>query len=311
MQPVLLVLVYAVLMSFWWVGMKLLMQMESKGVLFPNNLIRLASGLGAGLLIPYSLVRNGGWSYVQKIPVEYWGWLTVTVMLNVGIAYCWIKAMQKSVASIAVHVTLLSPVVAIGTASLLGTDKWPSFLGFLGIVSVLFGLYVLHYDPRQYGMRLIGPWQEIWQKRGEWLWYALTVALLAGFSIPIDKTCVILTDCAFAPGMTLFLAWGLFFGVLAWSSGDYQSVRQFRLVPVLLGLVIVGICFGVANAFAAEAYRFQHAAVVASLKRLDAPFTVLWAFVFLSREERQHGYFPCRIIGSSVAFLGALLIGLD
>jgi hypothetical protein len=74
---------------------------------------------------------------------------------------------------------------------------------------------------------------------------------------------------------------------------------------------VLALSFGIAQAFQAQAYTYQHAAAVASLKRLDAPLTVFWAFLILRKEEQAEGSFLFRTFGSLIAFGGAVLIGLD
>jgi len=310
-----LVLVYAVLMSIWWITMKFLMRLEAYDqgarLSFPNNVIRFASGFGTLPLILWSLTLHGGAGYLASLPEEFWLWLSGTIILNVAIAYFYVKAMQKSVASIAVHVTMLAPVVAIGTSWLFGVDQLPSLLSIAGIFTVLGGLYVLHFSPQKYGRNLAGPAVDIWKQRGNWLWYALGLAAFAGCSIPLDKRCVQLSDYGLAPGLTLFVSWGLFYGIAAYRTGDFQAVLRFPLRRTLSGLVILGLAFGTAQGFQAEAYNYQYASAVASLKRLDAPFTVLWAWLLLREDERIEGHFAFRIVGSLIAFAGAVLIGLD
>lgn len=317
MTAVTLVIIFAVLQSFWWIAMKLLMRFkhsQDASVVFPNNLVRIASGLGAGLLIAWSLTLNGGVSYLASLSPDFWFWLAVAVIFDIGVAYCFIKAMQKSVASIAVHVTMLGPVVAIGTAYWLGVDQLPSILSIAGIVIIMLGLYILHFSPKKYGRDLSGPLRDIWQQRGDWLWYAVAVALFSGFALPLHKRLVVLSDYALAPGMIQFIGWGLFYGALAWWSGDFKKVTGFPRRSTLLGLGFIAIVFAVANAFAAAAYNFHYAAAVGALKRLDAPFTVLWAFWLpqLRQDEKESGgSFAFRILGSLIAFAGALLIGFD
>lgn len=309
-----LVFVYAVLMSIWWITMKLLMRMragEEGQLSIPNNIIRLVSGFGASLLVIWSLINFGGMSYFISLPTEFWWALGGTIILNIAIAYCYVKAMQKSVASIAVHVTLFAPVVAIGTSWLFGVDRLPSILSVIGISSILFGLYLLHFNPRRYGFNLAGPFAEIWHERGNWLWYAVALALCAGCSIPLDKRCVQLSNYALAPGLTLLVAWGLFYSLAAIRAGDFTTLSYFPLGRTAVGLAVLALCFGVAQAFQAEAYNYQYAAAVASLKRLDAPFTVLWAFLLLRQEEQTEGHFGFRLLGSLTAFTGAVLIGID
>ena len=306
-----LVMVYAVLMSFWWTCMRLLMNMGGKENPFPNNIIRVVSGLGAGLLIIWSLVRQGGIGYVWTLKPQFWGILAIDATLNVAIAYCFVKAMQKSVASIAVHVTLLAPVVAIFSSLLYGVDGLPSPLSVLGLLLILFGLYILHFSPKKYGRNLAGPIVDIWRQRGNWLVFAIGIAIFGGCAVPLDKRMVLLSDNAFGPGINILLSWGITYAIMAYRSGDFYALKFFPAKKVALGLIVIGLTFGIAQAFQAQAYYYQHAAIVTSLKRLDAPFTVLWAFLLLRDEEAAEGSFTFRILGSLTALGGAVLIGLS
>lgn len=315
MTAVYLVLVFAVLQSFWWVIMKMLMQMKPVGgeyAVFPNHLVRMVSGFGSLLLIIWGLLRRGGFEFIASLPIEFWGWVAIQVPIEVAVAFCFVKAMQKSTASIAVHVTLFAPIVAIFVAYLLGIDRLPGTLSFVGIFLIVFGLYVLHFSPKRYGKNLIAPLIDIWQRRGEWLWYAIAVAVLGGFAAPITKRTIQLSDYAFAVGTLQFLGWGLVYLFLAVRSRDFRAAGKFPRIPTVLGLVTIGLLFGIANGFQAAAFNYHFAAAVSALKRLDAPFTVLWSFLppLRAMEEEAGGKLRFRIVGSTIAFTGALLIGL-
>lgn len=301
-----LVLVYAVLMSVWWVCMKKLTNIK-----FPNNLIRFASGMGAGGLVMLSLTQHGGVSYLTTLPEQFWWSLSGTVLLNIAIAYFYLKALEKSPLSIAVHVSMLAPLLAIFTGSyVFGVDSVPGRLALIGVVVVLGGLSVIHLNPADYGYNPWGGMVEIWRKRNDWLWYALGNAVCAGFAIPLDKRCVQLSDYALAPGLTLFSAWGLAFGVAAWRAGDFAKFSSLAAHKPLRLLISLAIAFCIANGFQAMAYNYEYAAVVASLKRLDAPFTVLWS-VFIFADDKVKSTLWMKIIGSLTAFAGAALIGFS
>lgn len=307
-----LVGVYALLMSFWWFTMKCLFRLggpEDQDSL--STVVKSVSGLGAGVLVAAALWENGFRHYLCSVPASFWGWLTATIVLNIFIAHFYVKAMEKSVASVAVHVTALAPMVAIGTAWFFLDKELPGPVGVVGIVTIPLGLYILHFNPRHYGLNLAGPVIEVWQKRGNWLWYALGVAVFAGCSLPIDKKCVLLGDHLIAPGLTLLVAWGLFWGSKSVVTGNWRRVVLLPKWKVFTALLLLAACFGVANGFQAAAYYYGFAASVGSLKRLDAPLTVLWAWLFLRREERGEGHLAFRIAGSITAFTGAFLIWLD
>jgi drug/metabolite transporter (DMT)-like permease len=315
MQAVALVLVYAVLMSIWWLLMKVLSNMKTiqdgAEVLFPNNLMRFSSGMGASTLIGWSCLQRGGISHLWQLSSRFWMTWSVVAVLNIILAYLYLKAVEKSVLSTAVHVTLFSPIVAIFTSYLFGVDPIPNAIILVGIGAVLFGVYLLHFNPSTFGWNVGGPFLDIWRHRNKWLWYTLGIAVCGGIAIPLDKRCVQLSDYALAPGLTLFVAWGLAFGIAALRAGDFQKLNSFNPVRSYTGLLGIALAFGVANGFQAAAYQYQFAAAVASLKRLDAPFTVVWALTLLSHQEKAAGHPAFRMIGSLVAFLGALLIGFS
>lgn len=307
MYVVSLVLVYAVLMSVWWVLMK---KLTTKGV--PNNLIRFASGMGAGLLFTWSFLQHGGMSYLTGLSERFWWSLAGTVVLNVILAYLYVKAIEKSVASMAVHVTLFSPVIAIFTSSyIFGIERIPGTLTLAGIGAVLAGLYVLHFNPYKFGWNPAGPFVEIWHNRGKWLWYTIGIAVCGGLSIPLDKNCVVLSDYGIAPGLTLFISWGVVYGLIGVRSGDFIRLRALAEGRPIRLLVLLSIVFGIAVGFQAHAYNYQHASAVASLKRLDAPFTVLLSWMVFPVQESKEGSLVFRVLGSVVAFAGAILIGLS
>lgn len=308
MQVVVPVLVYAVLMSFWWVCMKKLTNIG-----FPMNLIRFASGMGAGLLILLSCVQYGVYPYVVQLPPAFWWALIGTFVVNVIIAYLYLKALGKSTLSVAVHITLFSPIVAMGTSAYVyRIEPVPTGFALGGSGAILLGLYLLHFNPRsKYGWNPVGPFVEIWRNRGNWLWYAVGIAVFAGFSLPLDKQCVVLSNYALAPGLTLFLSWGIVYGLTAVISKDFAKISTFAEHRPVYLLILLGLVFGVANGFQAYAYNYQHAAVVASLKRLDAPFTVLWAWILFPDQEKKDGHILFRILGSAIAFLGAAIIGFS
>ncbi len=117
-----------------------------------------------------------------------------------------------------------------------------------------------------------------------------------------------MTSPTLAPGMTLLLSWGGVYALLSWWNRSEFGAISWR--KVWLPLVTMGLAFGLAQVFQGAAYYWQDAAAVASLKRLDAPFTVLWAWIFFRDTEAENGSFCFRITGSMIVFVGALLIGL-
>lgn len=307
-----LMLANAIVQSLWWVLQRKLIMgsitVTSERVMFPNNIVRVASGCGALMLVAWSLLLYG-WEYHVMLPAVFWLWLGATVVLNVVIAYALVKAIQKSTPSVAVHVTYLAPVVAIGTGKILLAEQ-PGLISIAGILTIFIGIYVLHFDPRRFGWNILNPAKSIWRERGNWLWFALLVAVCGGISLPIDKQCVRLSNHLLGPGLTLALAWGIYYSCAAFLQGDFSTVRKFPFRRTGLLLVAVAVTIGAALACQGMAYGYAHAASIGSLKRLDAPFAILWAQVLLSPQERHmEGSLVFRLIGSLIAFMGAVLIG--
>lgn len=285
---------WALLSGLWWVGQRWLFQRQvSKPV------VMFASGCGAGLMIIFSLFWLG---LPELSPGVIWLFLLEAVLTGIVI-YCFTSAVEKSEASLAASVTVFAPVLIVITGYFL-LGELPSVLKIVGIVIILVGTYVMNLVP---GARSwVDPLRVVWRRRGSWLWYAVAAAVAASVAIPLEKRLVLATNNFFAPGVYLLLGTGVYWGFVGWWRGSFREMWQkpgrSRILP---WLVLVGMCFGLANASQAAAFYFELAAPVAALKRLDGVVAVLLGWLWL-RETNIRSRLP----GMVLIAIGALLIGI-
>lgn len=292
---------YGALMGVWWNVQKIVM---NKGV--NSAVVPMMSGLTAGLvLIPSSFIFYG-------VPRDFFsinilGGFFVVVLLNIIIAYCWTRAVEKTDPVAGSQVQVFGPIVALFVGKLL-LNELPNIWGIIGIFVTLSGVYAFYKETTD--PSFTGPIKRLIREWKEWLIFALIAGICAGIAIPFDKLNIISTNSMLAPGITLFCGWGLFYAIFGWlqskkrtiSSEEKEFVWQRKTIWLLISL---GLCFGIANGFQGIAYTLIPTAVmVGTLKRIDA----LWAVFFVLTIFKQNTR-PFRVSGAVLIFIGTLIMG--
>ena len=285
-------LIYAVLMSVWFVAQQHLMSCG----LTSSQVMSLSGASMFGLIVL-------SWVRFRKLPQrKSVKWLVASVISGIFIAECLISATEKYGAELGANSMGLAPVFAVFIGMALLKER-PGILGIFGILIVVGGIYALHMKTDLTG-GLIAPLQSMW---GPWLWYTLVLGLAAGLGLVVGKPCVILTDPLMAPGIQLFLGFGVYGVVRGLVTNELLALNLRLGLMELLLLVLLFMSFGIANWAQAELYRYTAAASVGALKRLYTPLTVLLAWIVFGQ---QANLFPL-LIGSILVFIGALAITAD
>ncbi len=286
------ILLYALLFASWCVVQETLFKAGAS-----KNAVMFWSGSGGLLLIAISLIQRG-----TLPPRSSWKWFLIVVSTNVLIAECLISATEKYGAALGACSMGLAPVVAVFVGWRLLKEK-PGRSGLVGVIVILAGIYLLHWDPRKtYGF--LSAWENL---SGMWLVYAVGIALGAGVAIVAMKPCVQMTNPLMASGVILgssFCAWALFRHIVE------EGLVIGSLSPVggrylLFGLLIA--FFTVGNWAQAAAYRYLMAAYVGALKRLFVPLAVVLSWLVFGRQPNT----DYLLTGSLLIFTGAFLIGIE
>ncbi len=292
---------YGSLMGLWWNIQKIVMD---KGV--SSSVVRMVSGLTAGLiLIPLSFIfYDVSQSFFS---VNVLGSFFIAILLNIVIAYCWVKTIEKTDSALGSQVQVFGPIVTLFVGKIL-LNELPNIWGVIGIFVTLFGVYVF-YNKETADHSFMGPIKRLIRERKDWLIFALIAGICAGIAVPFDKLNIISTNSMLAPGITLFLGWGLFYAFWGWLQSKKTislEKKDFVWRRKTIGLlIIIGLCFGIANGFQGIAYTLIPTAVmVGALKRIDSLWAVFFVLVVFKQNTR-----PFRVGGAVLIFIGILIMG--
>lgn len=172
------------------------------------------------VLSAYTLLAMLGGFAVIFIPVaglgfHFWSSILLASTLDAAGNVFSVKSLQEIELSVFGPLNAYKPVVATVTAALL-LQEYPSWVGLAGILIVIAGSVLLHYEPRL-------SWKETGIKkmfRSRGFWYRLTAIVLYSISVVYLKESIMDSS----PVITL-----VFWSILGWLS--------LVLLTFLLGLI--------------------------------------------------------------------------
>lgn len=126
------------------------------------------------LRVVYATLLIAPFMFLQGIPhvdQEFWlALLTRTILDSVAIVL-YVRALKLTDMSLAVPMVALSPVFLVGLEFLV-TGDFPSSVGFLGIIFVTLGAYLLNRKP---GHSVLEPVREMFRDKGVFLMFSVAV----------------------------------------------------------------------------------------------------------------------------------------
>ena len=290
-----------------------------------SDLMLLVNMLGSGAL----MVLAGG--FIPTLSPEFFKippwleslnaiapiWLIaflVTGFLNIGI-----QSFNNTALSLE-KTSLVTPLASATPISLLFLSwyilgQWPNIYGYVGIITISLGAYILYLKGEKMEMPKIlgmvvpqklhesvlyygGPWIRIFSSRGAR--FALYSAFLGAISINFDALLTRELNPARGPGITMLFVGLATFLYMAYC-GTLGKLKS-KETPWLAILSIV-VVYALSNILMATGYLFQLTPYAGSLKRTQIFWTVIIATMFLGE-----GFAKSRIIGAVVINLGTILI---
>lgn len=206
------------------------------------------------------------------------------------------KAYKESDASIVAPMFALSPILLVGTSFLI-LSELPTTQGFLGILFIAFGAYILKAEGSE---SLLDPVRKLWEERGVQL--ILVVIVIYSITANIDKIGVQRSSAVMWPLSVYLFSTIFLMPVMMRKSSNWQTKvkKGWRELAVLGGLGGISIIFQM------MAFDITKVSYVIAIKRLSIPLTVLFSFFMLNEKES----FKQRIAGSILMIIGAVLISL-
>lgn len=161
---------------FSWVPLALTSALADafENVAMKHSLTHFDPLIVSWLRVVYATLLIAPFMFLQGVPTvdqEFWlALLTRTVLDSVAIVL-YVRALKLTDISLAVPMVALSPVFLVGLEFLV-TGDLPSLVGFLGIMLVALGAYLLNRKP---GHSVFEPIREIFRDKGVFLMFCVAV----------------------------------------------------------------------------------------------------------------------------------------
>lgn len=234
-----------------------------------------------------------------EIPVikdGFWLAICISASLNVATAILYLKAIKLADLSLVIPLSTFTPLFLLITSPLI-IGEFPTFFGFIGILLIVVGSYILNIKERSNGFW--APFKALLNNRGAQLMFL--VAFIWSISSNFDKI-------GLQNSSPLF--YGIVFNVLITIGITpfmlIKSRKSLKQIPKnIKSLAPVGIFHGLMIVFHMVAISMTLVAYLISIKRTSALMSVLFgAVIFKEKGLRE------RILGAIVMILGVLCITL-
>jgi drug/metabolite transporter (DMT)-like permease len=260
-----------------------------------NNYIILAAVsylIGAIALFTTSLIKG-----IPLIGPSFWSAVIVESVLNILGAIYFYKSLRLTDLSLAAPMLAFTPVFLILIGYLVLGEK-PNLFGFLGIVSVVLGIFFINSPKISKFFHAI---HSIKNDKGILL--MLFVSFLYACIAAFDKVITLNSDFVFGVAWTtLFTA--IFFISYSFISFKKQAFSLYR--KYLQGSVLIGISSAISNVSMNFAYLYTLAAYAISVKRLSVLIGVFYGIILFKEPETRR-----RLIGAIIAVMGVALIAFS
>ncbi len=227
----------------------------------------------------------------QIPPARFWFLVGISVPLELALGFCYVRAFQLSPQSVVGPLFSLSAVFLIPMSYFLNGEL-PSFMGFLGIISVLVGAVGLGWDLNNPRIRTaLG---NIFRERGSM--YMLGAAFLAGITVAVAKF-------VFQYASPLLFAFWVLTGLAIVHTPLVFRYSLTALWAQKRDILFAAGFFSLTQVLHYTGINLTLAAYFISYKRLSIVFDV-----FLGRYFGRETHFRERLIGAGLMVAGVVLI---
>ena len=220
--------------------------------------------------------------------------LAVSTVILIIASILYMKAIKYSDLSITMPMLAFTPLLLLITSPMI-LGEFPGMLGILGVIFIVGGSYVLHFQDRRLG--LLEPFKRLYRERGPR--YMLLVAILYSVGANIDKIGVVNSSpIMWAAILNSVLA--IAFGIIMFRRSKHV-LRQIKSVWIFL--VLIGFFNAVSAIAQMTAIKMTLVPYLIAVKRVSVVMSSLFGFyLFKEKGVRE------RLIGVVLMVLGAILI---
>lgn len=221
--------------------------------------------------------------------------ILILLFLEIMATLFYMKAVEISPISKALPFLSFTPIFIVFTGNILLGEKI-SFLGFLGIIFIISGAYIINLPLLKKGM--LGPMKGIWKERGSL--FMLITAFIYGITSVLGKKGLLLSD-------PIFFA-SFYFSLLSLTTplilkAIYKISLSKEILKNVRALLLVGLTQALMCYCHMIALSLIETAYMIALKRTSIIFAVILGWLFF--KEKQ---IPLRFTAAIFMFIGILII---
>ncbi len=233
--------------------------------------------------------------YPAKIdPAVYWAGI-LNALLYLGSTFILLKALQSSEMSISLPMLSLTPLFLV-VISYFTLHELPSSVGFVGIVMIAIGAYVINLN-RQKGF--LEPFKSLFKVKGSF--YVMIVAFIWAFTSILFKKGILASNAVYYNVLVYSLISVVMIPLLLFNVKSKMNEVKTNL-KMLLAL---GITSGAMNIAAGYAMTKAIVPYVISLKRSSLIFSIFIGYFFFDEKNILKS-----LIGTFIMIIGGALIVL-
>jgi len=222
--------------------------------------------------------------------------LTVSTVLLIFASIFYFKAIKYSDLSISMPMLTFTPLFLLITSPLI-LGEFPGFLGIIGIISIVFGSYVLHFQERSKGY--LEPFKFLVRKRGPR--YMLLVALIYSVGANYDKIGVTNSSpVMWVVALATVLACAL--GIIMMQKTKNIGLQIKSEWPTL---AMIGLFNALALIFQMTAIEMTLVPYLVAVKRTSVFMTSLFGFILFKEKGMKE-----RLTGALLMIAGVFMIAL-
>lgn len=232
---------------------------------------------------------------VGELPGTFWVAILVVSLISTPLeTVFYYKALKEEELSLALPILSLSPVLTLGFAALL-FGEYPTLIGAVGVLTILFGVYALKIGHAKNG--LLEPLLHLSKSRGVQFMVIVAVSLALG-SI-FDKMGVQAAG-VYMYALFNYLTVSITLFAMAWLRARQhfgQLLTHFKIFAVI-GIVVAGYTL-----FYLLALDIGNTAYVVAIRNASILISIILAVVWLKEKDLR-----TKLVAGACIFIGLVLI---
>jgi len=234
---------------------------------------------------------------IPKLDFQFWQALIISGVFGTITSVLFMRAIKLSPLSLTIPILTFTPVFLLIPSSLI-LKEFPNVYGFIGILLIIFGAYLLNIQETK--GTLIGPFKALIKERGPIL--MLLVTFIWGITGSFDKVGVLHSSSLFWAISINFFLFLILSVIILLKRRNFKS----EIIPNVKTLLPMGFFAALSMSFQMTAIKMTLVPYTTAVKQTRIIFSSLYGFLIFKEQ-----FIKSRLLAVSIMVLGALFITLS